>query len=106
MSELNANRERRRYEHTLSEEPKAINLFYLDSCGKKVDLPATIVDESPRGMAAIFVGSCNLQPNYSIFWQEEEKRCKACSLVYIKDIDKGVKRLGIELLSEASFANN
>ena len=106
MSEIDVNKERRRNEHTLSDEPKAINLFYLDNHGKKVDLPATVVDESPRGMAVIFVGSCNLQPNYSIFWQEAEKICRACSLVYIKDIAKGVKRLGIELQSQACFAYN
>jgi hypothetical protein len=106
MSEFNANKERRRHVRTQPNVSKVINLFYLDASGNKVDLPSSVVDESLNGIAVIFVGNFNLSSKFTIYWQETDKICTACSLIYIKEIDEGVKRLALEIHGQACFASN
>ena len=106
MSEFNANKERRQHVRTQPNVLKAINLFYLDASGKKVDLPANVVDESPNGFSVIFVGNFCLLPKFTIYWQETDKLCTACTLIYIKEIAEGVKRLALEIQGQACFASN
>ena len=89
--------EKRRNIRFQLEESKALQLFYFDGYGTKVDVPALVADESHKGMAVIVVGFYFFPKKSSIYWQETKKICTHWTVIHCKELDEGVYRLALQL---------
>lgn len=89
--------EKRRNIRYQPEESKAIQLFYYDGYGAKVDVPALVLNESRKGMAVVLVGFYFFPKNSSIYWQETKKICTHLKVIHCEELDEDVYRLSLEL---------
>jgi hypothetical protein len=78
-------------------ESRAIQLFYHDEQGMKLEVPALLVNESLKGMAVILVGDYFFPKQSFIYWKEDEKICSQWTVIRCKELDEGIYRLSLEL---------
>jgi len=89
--------EKRRNIRYQTDESKAIQLFYHDSFGAKVDVPALVLNESRKGMAVVLVGFYRFPKKSLIYWQETKKICTRWTVIHCEELDESVYRLALEL---------
>ena len=78
-------------------ETKAIQLFYHDANGTKIDVPALLLNESLKGMAVILVGDYFIAKKSSIYWLEADTISSKWTVIRCKELEEGIYRLSLEL---------
>jgi len=93
--------EKRRNIRYYPHEPKAIQLYYYDH-GKKVEVPALVVDESHKGMAVLMVGHHFFPKKSPVYWQETKNISSHWTVIHCRELDERIYRLALELCESDS----